>query len=122
MNAGKQLKTIAVIVGIVIVIAGLVLTYNLSKDSYYDSWRGWQETVNGGIFFLGLVVSCVVGYLSTISLYAFGVLVDNSTKAVDILEKLEATKNGAKPKVAVNFVEGSPEHASEFEAPENREA
>ena len=118
MNAGKQLKTIAVIVGIVIVIAGLVLTYNLSKDSYYDSWRGWQETVNGGIFFLGLVVSCVVGYLSTISLYAFGVLVDNSTKTVEILEKLEAAKNGAKPKVAVNFVEGSSEPAPESEAPE----
>ena len=117
MNAGKQLKTIAVIVGIVIVIAGLVLTYNLAQDSYYDSWRGWQETVNGGIFFLGLVVSCVVGYLSTISLYAFGVLVDNSAKTVEILERLEASK-GEKHKVAVNFVEGSSESAPESEAPE----
>ena len=121
MNAGKQLKTIAVIVGIVIVIAGLVLSYNLAKDSYYDSWHGWQETVNGGTVFLGLVVSCVVGYLSTISLYALGVLVDNSTKAVDILERLEAS-NGEKHKVAVNFVEGSSEPAPESEAPETPEA
>lgn len=115
MNAGKQLKIIAIVLGVLVVIAGLMFTYAISSE--------WSWYYGGRIFFLGLVASVALGYLSSIFLYAFGVLVENSAKTVatlerlETLEKLEATKNAAKPKVAVNFTADSP--APDSEAPED---
>lgn len=106
INSGKQLKILAVIIFIVIVVAGCYLSYDLSMERY--GYAGRYTALNGGKFFIGISVSVIVGYLASIMLYAFGDLVDNTAKTVQGIKELKEKTLGETNPVVVEEVKKVP--------------
>lgn len=109
IDSGKQLKTLAVILFIAIALAGCYGSYQLSADIY----RGHLYDFNTGLFLAGLIVTLIVAYLSSIMIYAFGDLVENTKNTAQGMNALRKelsdyakTVAEAKEKVPSDITQG----------------
>lgn len=75
-NTGKALKTLAIIVSFIVEIACIIYSIILLFEGE-------------GIFFLILIASPVISYLSALVLYAFGELVENTKKIAENTASLQ---------------------------------
>lgn len=89
-SVGKQVKGLAIILFVIIFVAGCVVSY------YQTVYYLWQP--NYTLLTVGVIMSAIVGYLLSIFLYAFGVIIDNTTemssKMEEILIELRKDTNG----------------------------
>ena len=76
-NPGKKIKSLAVVVFVVNVIACLILAFALGTDSYY--YYGSHTEFNG-LFYLFFFVGPPASYVECLFLYGFGELIENSAK------------------------------------------
>ena len=86
-SVGKQVKVLSIIVFAIIFVAGCVVSY------YYTVYGAWYPDYT--LLAVGVIVSAIVGYLSWISLYAFGVIIDNTSETASKMEEIliELRKN-----------------------------
>mgnify|MGYP003554885039 CR=1 FL=1 len=92
-NAGKQIKILAIILAIIILTVGIILSYNYAEYTVYGYTR--YHSFNNTNFIIGIAIFAVVAYVSSIFLYGFGELVENSAKIAENTSKLleEQKKN-----------------------------
>lgn len=82
-ESGKKLQSIAIIVFIVNVIAFIILaiTFGWTKETYSGWYSTHTETVFHAGAFFGFLLGGIGGsYVECLALYAFGELVENSSK------------------------------------------
>ena len=95
-NPGNKLKMIAIVMFLIVFIAGCVGFYFLSLETVYNG-RWYVEEVNAFILIVGIITSAIVSYVTSIGLYAFGELVECSTQTLvvqnEILNLLHKTSS-----------------------------
>ena len=87
-NIGGKIKVLAVVVGILLLLGGIIAwlilitnTYESWRDTYYqkaDDWLGWVSLVSG-----------IFGYISSWFMYGFGQLIED-TEVIRIKMNYEA--------------------------------
>lgn len=92
-NSGKHLKVLAVVLGIVIVVAGILISHKLIFGLLLRFARvtGRMYCRSSLLFGAGVLISMVIGYLVAIGLYAFGEIVENSALTAERTEKAAAS-------------------------------
>lgn len=94
-NIGGKLKTVAKAVFVLGIIASVILAASLGKDKWGD--------FSFGSFLLILISGCVVSYLSVMTLYGFGQLIENSDRQTVLLESLQKLQStDAAPKETIS--------------------
>ena len=81
-NVGRQIRILAIIFALIIFLVGVYLSYDYARDD----WYGFHYID----FIIGLVIFAVSAYISTIFIYGFGELVENSAKIAENTSKLLA--------------------------------
>lgn len=77
-NTCNKLEVIAIVMSVVVLIAGYVVFYSLSIETIYND-RRYMEQVNLGILIIGIIAFAIVSYIISIRLYTFGELVECAT-------------------------------------------
>ena len=87
-NAGKQIKILAIILAIIILTVGIFLSYNYAQYTVYGYTR--YHSFNNTNFIIGVAIFALIAYVSSIFLYGFGELVENSAKILAEHKKSES--------------------------------
>lgn len=82
-SVGKQVKVLSIIVFAIIFVAGCVASYY-----YILPAPGWADYTDYIRFAVGVIASAIVGYLSSIFLYAYGVIIDNTSETASKMEEI----------------------------------
>jgi len=85
-NPGKKIKTIAIVCFVVIVVASVIcaVSFGISKRFIPDysnySHSYYKRTLHPKVFFPILIGGSFAAYVSSLFLYGFGELIENSKK------------------------------------------
>lgn len=83
-NIGGKIKTLAKVICWIGIICSCIVGLNMMSRSTYLDWAGEQHT-DASYLIYGLLIAAAgsfVSWLSTLTLYGFGQLIENSDKLV----------------------------------------
>ena len=79
-SVGKQVKVLSIILFAIIFVAGSVGSY------YWVFYLLWGPDYT--LLAVGIIASAIVGYLISIFIYAYGVIIDNTSETASKMEEI----------------------------------